>query len=159
VERDDTGKEWLWFGGLFILYVALWIGYGYLIWERLFVVDTNVLGGTAAGIFGDMYGAFNAFFSGLAFLCLFFALLMQRRELRPGLKNGQRITVCGLVYASYREAAHAHGLTPQIVSKRLKAGWSIDDAFTTPRRKVTYSPESRERLRRPASKRRPRFVD
>jgi Putative phage abortive infection protein len=34
------------------------------------------------GTFGDMFGAVNALFSGLAFACLIFATLMQREELK-----------------------------------------------------------------------------
>lgn len=34
------------------------------------------------GTFGDMFGAVNAFFSALAFACVFYALILQRQDLR-----------------------------------------------------------------------------
>jgi hypothetical protein len=63
----------------------------HLKWTAAAIVTLWVLSGVAIynwapdgnyGTFGDMFGAINSLFSGLAFACLIFATLMQREELR-----------------------------------------------------------------------------
>ncbi|MCG7964865.1 MAG: putative phage abortive infection protein [Candidatus Thiodiazotropha taylori] len=53
-----------------IIVILLWVGSGY------FLHDLN-----NRGSFGDMFGAVNALFSGLAFAGVIFAILLQRKEL------------------------------------------------------------------------------
>ena len=47
--------------------------------ERLATRDKDL--SAARGTFGDMFGALNALFSALAFACVFYTLLLQRRDL------------------------------------------------------------------------------
>lgn len=58
----------------------------------------------------------------------------QAVDLKPppapsGEKNGSSIVVGGTMYLSRAKAARAHGLDPRKVHKRIKAGWSMDEAF------------------------------
>ena len=51
---------------------------------------------TRRGTFGDMFGAANALFSALAFACVFYAMLLQRRDLRlqrDEMDQNQRLAV------------------------------------------------------------------
>jgi hypothetical protein len=51
-----------------------------------------------------------------------------------GEKNGEPFTLKGVTYSSRAKAAKAHGLDPRKVHKRLKAGWTAEEAFgITPR--------------------------
>ncbi len=52
--------------------IGLWAGSGYLLYD---------IPSDARGTFGDMFGAVNALFSGLAFLGVVYAILLQRQEL------------------------------------------------------------------------------
>lgn len=64
-----------------ILVLALWIGnmYGGLYG---FKTDENVGVLGDRGTFGDMFGAVNALFSGLAFAGLIFTIILQRKDLK-----------------------------------------------------------------------------
>jgi Putative phage abortive infection protein len=57
--------------------IIVWAASGYFIHNYLDLILKDAQPGT----FGDMFGAVNALFSGLAFACLIFATLMQRQEL------------------------------------------------------------------------------
>lgn len=59
---------------LIVLVVALWFGTSYLI-------TLNLPSWTERGQFGDLFGAVNALFSGLAFAGLFYTIFLQRSEL------------------------------------------------------------------------------
>jgi hypothetical protein len=48
--------------------------------DELATTDERLTG--PRGTFGDMFGAVNALFSGLAFACIFYSLLQQREDLR-----------------------------------------------------------------------------
>ena len=61
-----------------LVIVALWVANGVI----LFNWNPGAQGAGGYGTFGDMFGAVNALFSGLAFACLIFATLMQREELK-----------------------------------------------------------------------------
>jgi hypothetical protein len=58
-------------GLVFVLVLAVWIASGLMLHER----DDR-------GTFGDMFGAVNSLFSGLAFAALVYTVLLQRRELQ-----------------------------------------------------------------------------
>lgn len=62
-----------------------WICVGYLAIVVVYAVATpRLFGGRSvgAGEFGDMFGAFNAFFSGLAFLGVVYTVWLQSEQLR-----------------------------------------------------------------------------
>lgn len=63
-----------------ILIIGLWLGSWYFIpkWYG---------GNLEAGTFGDMFGAVNALFSGLAFVGLIYTILVQREELKEQRKS------------------------------------------------------------------------
>ncbi|WP_187272344.1 NUMOD1 domain-containing DNA-binding protein [Zeimonas arvi] len=46
-----------------------------------------------------------------------------------GKKNGVEVTVSGRVFASHSDAANAHGIAPQQFLKRLKLGWTTEQAL------------------------------
>ena len=50
--------------------ILIWIGSGFVLYKN-----------TERGTFGDMFGAVNALFSGLAFAGVIYAILLQRKEL------------------------------------------------------------------------------
>jgi len=57
-----------------------------ILWLISWALITRLLGNpTGPGPFGDMFGAVNALFSGLAFAGIIVAILMQRQELIPNL--------------------------------------------------------------------------
>jgi ADP-ribose pyrophosphatase YjhB (NUDIX family) len=55
------------------VYFAAWATYGWVLWY--------FLGKDAAGIFGDMFGAFNALVSGIAMLGVVAAIFLQRQQI------------------------------------------------------------------------------
>ena len=61
--------------GVFCLVVLFWGGSWYFLYARL-------PGLTERGQFGDMFGAVNSLFSGLAFAGIVIAILLQRQELQ-----------------------------------------------------------------------------
>ena len=67
-------KPWHWFGSAAAFVIAVWlISWALITWQ---------LGNPdKPGVFGDMFGAVNALFSGLAFAGIIVAILMQRRDL------------------------------------------------------------------------------
>jgi hypothetical protein len=80
-------KKWVWFVFqsflLLSIVVFIWIGYWYLSYDGLSAImplpSDDLLSKLAA--FGDMFGALNTLFSGLAFGGLVVTLVMQMREL------------------------------------------------------------------------------
>ena len=67
-------NPWKWFGLAAAFVLALWgFSWGLLWWQ-----PTST---TGPGPFGDMFGAVNALFSGLAFAGIIVALWLQRRDL------------------------------------------------------------------------------
>jgi Putative phage abortive infection protein len=76
-EYERSEKVGWWPFALIVFGVsALWLGSPFLI-ERI-VVNWEF---QKLGVFGDSFGAVNALFSGLAFTGLFYAILLQRKEL------------------------------------------------------------------------------
>jgi Putative phage abortive infection protein len=76
-EYEKSEKVSWWPFALIVFGVsALWLGSPFLI-ERI-VVNWEF---QKLGVFGDSFGAVNALFSGLAFTGLFYAILLQRKEL------------------------------------------------------------------------------
>ena len=64
-------KRWIWIAfGLILIVFIIWGGFWY-------ALNRNPERGT----FGDMFGAVNALFSGMAFVGIIIAILMQREEL------------------------------------------------------------------------------
>lgn len=61
-----------------VIIVIIWAGTGFLLYDA--TAQTPTLGDR--GTFGDMFGAVNALFSGLAFAGIIFTVLLQREELR-----------------------------------------------------------------------------
>jgi hypothetical protein len=55
--------------------VVAWAAFWY------FVVNSSLAGWPERGLFGDMFGALNALFSGLAFAGVIYTILLQRTEL------------------------------------------------------------------------------
>jgi hypothetical protein len=80
MDEKKSSRKWIWF--VFPLVLALWVGSWLLInkwsdWED-------------RARFGDMFGAVNALFSGLAFAAVFVTLVVQRKELREQRETMQR---------------------------------------------------------------------
>ena len=79
--RDKTNKEetksrlWIWIVVAIIGVLAAW---GLSWW----LINKNIDCSTERGTFGDMFGAVNALFSGLAFAGLIVTLLYQKEELK-----------------------------------------------------------------------------
>ena len=85
--NDGIKKLPLIISGAFVLVVSMWV-LSLLIIIELFPDPKHMINGvkdishlTARGTFGDMFGAVNALFSGLAFAGLIIAIYMQRKEL------------------------------------------------------------------------------
>lgn len=72
-DQDETKGTRLW-----ILYLALFTVF--VIWACSGII-LYPLDDTKRGTFGDMFGAVNSLFSGLAFAALIFTVFMQREEL------------------------------------------------------------------------------
>lgn len=65
------------------------IGLIFLLWAATFLLYTSNLGDAQRGHFGDMFGAVNALFSGLAFAFVIIALLQQQKQFeRQAFENG-----------------------------------------------------------------------
>lgn len=60
------------------LVIVVWGAYWYLVTNN---IDSSADVGNARGIFGDMFGAVNALFSGFAFTGIVYAIYLQRKEL------------------------------------------------------------------------------
>jgi hypothetical protein len=77
IDSDDSEpameKPWT-FAGLIVAVVVLWL----ISWR---LIAANIKSTDDRGTFGDMFGAINSLFSGLAFACLVYAIILQRREL------------------------------------------------------------------------------
>jgi hypothetical protein len=66
----ESGESWLTLAAICCVVCILWAGSGIILWPL-----------SNRGEFGDMFGAVNALFSGLAFAGLIFTIHVQRREL------------------------------------------------------------------------------
>lgn len=73
-EDDKTTSIW-WLVGTALLVIAAWGWSGYLIYTGFDEPGDR-------GTFGDMFGAVNALFSGLAFSVLIYTMILQRIELK-----------------------------------------------------------------------------
>lgn len=72
--RLQSVRPYLWSAALVLFILVLWIGSSLYITENFH--EDNW------GIFGDMFGAINALFSGLAFAGVVVALILQRADLK-----------------------------------------------------------------------------
>jgi hypothetical protein len=53
---------------------------GYTLLAAIYYLAVHKLAGTGEGTFGDSFGAFNAYFTGLAFLGVIYTVLLQTRQ-------------------------------------------------------------------------------
>lgn len=72
-ENTDEGG-WKLPVGLGAAVLIVWASSGFAVWSQLANVER--------GTFGDMFGAVNALFSGLAFAGVIYAIMLQRKELQ-----------------------------------------------------------------------------
>ena len=89
MDQQEGTKLWPWiatFAGIGAVVTILW----FISWALI----TLYLGvnPTKPGPFGDMFGAVNAWFSGLAFAGIIVAILMQRQELKSQREEAARST-------------------------------------------------------------------
>jgi hypothetical protein len=77
LEYKQKNARWGILFFLFIIVVSLWGLSWYLITNSRWLLDWN-----ARGTFGDMFGAVNALFSGLAFAGVIYAIYLQTKELK-----------------------------------------------------------------------------
>ncbi len=75
-DEEQTGKHvsWRWL----LLLVGIVIVLRIVSWILTVVLIPKC---ENRGLFGDMFGSINSLFSGLAFACFIFAILLQRKEL------------------------------------------------------------------------------
>ena len=73
--NDNKSRLWIWIVLAIIGVIAAW---GLSWWLINKIIDCS----TERGTFGDMFGAVNALFSGLAFAGLIVTLLYQKEELK-----------------------------------------------------------------------------
>ncbi|HYG03029.1 MAG TPA: hypothetical protein VD927_11335 [Chryseosolibacter sp.] len=66
---------------IFVLVVGLWVLCGWLVTTQLTEANTDASAWQIRGQFGDMFGAVNALFSGLAFGAIVITLVMQRQDM------------------------------------------------------------------------------
>ncbi|MCM3632950.1 hypothetical protein [Paenibacillus camelliae] len=76
-------SEWIQKYGLFILVLVVWISYIFIM-RFFFKSDTDK---NSAGTFGDMFGALNTLFTGLAFVGVVISLLQQNKALEQQNKS------------------------------------------------------------------------
>ena len=89
MDQQEGTRLWPWiatFAGIGAVVTILW----FISWALI----TLYLGvnPTKPGPFGDMFGAVNAWFSGLAFAGIIVAILMQRQELKAQREEAARST-------------------------------------------------------------------
>ena len=78
MDKQKGASLWPWIGNFAGVGVVVTI-----LWRISWVLITREFGNpTAPGPFGDMFGAVNALFSGLAFGGVIVAILLQRQELK-----------------------------------------------------------------------------
>lgn len=68
------------------VYLLFFVGYGFIVF---YIFRDQKFELTQGGLFGDMFGAINAFFTGLAFLAVALSIFLQLRE-SEDTKNSQR---------------------------------------------------------------------
>jgi len=84
------------------------------------------------GTFGDMFGASNAFFSALAFACVFYALILQRKDLRlqkQELEDTRLVAITAVrlqahvsnIEAAFKTAHFQPGAMPEDLSGEIEA--------------------------------------
>lgn len=81
--ESETSSGDIWLGCLLLLLIlSLWLLSWYLISNFIFSGDSKTESDFATrGVFGDMFGAVNSLFSGLAFAGIIFTIFLQKREL------------------------------------------------------------------------------
>ena len=74
---DDTGKV-RWWTGLLLLFgvLVVWVGYWWILWISGWFPELE------KGQFGDVFGALNALFAGLAFAGVIWAIRLQQKGLK-----------------------------------------------------------------------------
>jgi uncharacterized membrane protein len=70
-------KAIIWIVIISLAYIASIIIYGFVVRAYFWGADGNL---TQSGLYGDMFGAFNAFFTGLAFVGVLIILVLQYRD-------------------------------------------------------------------------------
>lgn len=75
--KENEGSNWRWPLVLVVFVLSVWGVSWWLITSSVFLK-----GWAERGTFGDMFGAVNALFSGLAFAGVIYAIILQRQELR-----------------------------------------------------------------------------
>jgi hypothetical protein len=75
MDKEDSKYTFGKFTWLMIIVFAVWLVYG-------FTIYFSIGSWKDPGTFGDMFGAINALFSGLAFAGIIFTILLQREELK-----------------------------------------------------------------------------
>ena len=84
-EKSGYDKSWLWTLIAIILFgiiIIVWYLYGLYIDKVSAFMNIKTTDLSKRGTFGDMYGALNALFAGLAFFGVIVAIFLQRRELK-----------------------------------------------------------------------------
>lgn len=73
--KNNESNAWLIIGGIFaFLVICAWIA-------NIFLLPSFIKDASVRGSFGDSFGAINALFSGLAFVGVIVAILLQKEEL------------------------------------------------------------------------------
>lgn len=78
IKKGEKGNKWLWKNWIWLVSIGILIIWGNT-FLLLFADSDKGLGDV--GKFGDMFGAVNALFSGLAFAGMIYAIVLQSREL------------------------------------------------------------------------------
>jgi hypothetical protein len=94
--------------------------------EELAPLDERLT--TPRGTFGDMFGALNAFFSALAFFCVFYAMMLQRQDL--ALQKKQLEDTRQVAVAAIRLQALVSDTESAFQATRLKPGEMPADLAT-----------------------------
>src|SRR5687768_14058386 len=80
---DDPKAPYIIFGMVVVLWISCWI-----LASSLINVNSSATNSwSMRGQFGDMFGAVNALFSGLAFAGIIYTILLQREELEAQRKE------------------------------------------------------------------------
>lgn len=104
--------------------------------EELAPLDERIT--APRGTFGDMFGALNAFFSALAFFCVFYAMMLQRQDL--ALQKKELADTRQVAVAAIRLQALVSDTESAFQATRLKPG-------EMPAELATAVKENREQIR------------
>lgn len=127
----------LWFGLVLIAVVLAQIVYGFVIF-RVFGSDMAV-----RGQFGDLFGAVNALFTGLAFAGVIYTILLQRHELELQ-RDELRLTREELHTSAVAQTEQASHLQETTNLSALTALLNVYSTDLQPLREITREP--REQL-------------